>query len=70
MEMAPVDSSHIVATGYDSLSQTLHVEFKGGAVYRYFLVPAEVYRDFLEAESKGKFFSANIRFAGYTFEKD
>ena len=32
-----------------------------GAVYQYSLVPQQVYRDLLRAESKGRFFNQNIR---------
>jgi hypothetical protein len=35
--------------------------FRSGDVYRYFNFPPKLYRDFLDAESKGRFFLSEIR---------
>jgi hypothetical protein len=40
---------------------TLEVEFRSGAVYRYFAVPRRVFEEFLAAESKGSFFNRIIK---------
>lgn len=61
MERIPVDSSSLRAVGYDPASQTLEVEFTSGQVYQYFAVPETVYRGLLGAESKGRFFLAEVR---------
>ncbi|MEB3213696.1 MAG: KTSC domain-containing protein [Leptolyngbyaceae bacterium] len=55
MDMHFVESSMIQAFGYDKDSQTLVVIFNSGKTYQYFEVPAEVYEDLLEADSKGSY---------------
>ena len=57
----PVDSSSVAAVGYVVEAQTLEVEFRSGAVYRYFEVPSEVYGSFLVAESKGIYFNRAVK---------
>jgi hypothetical protein len=37
------------------------LEFRDGAIYRYFAVPAAVYDDLLAADSKGSYFNKQIR---------
>jgi hypothetical protein len=37
------------------------LEFRDGAIYRYFDVPAAVYNDLLAADSKGSYFNKQIR---------
>lgn len=58
--MTKVDSSMIFQIGYDE-DKTLTVYFTNGRVYRFKDVPAEVLKEFLAAESKGKFFNSNIK---------
>lgn len=57
----PCQSSQIEALGYDTATQTLGVRFVRGATYHYTGVPREVAHAFLQAESAGKFFGANIK---------
>lgn len=40
---------------------TLTVHFKGGGNYTYEKVPADLHKQFVEAESPGKFFGEHIR---------
>ena len=61
MERIPVSSSEIVDIGYDPSSMTLEIGFKQEAVYQYFDVPESIYQGFLRADSKGRFFHANIK---------
>lgn len=65
MERTPVVSSNLAAVGYDPVACVLEVEFKqptgGGTVYRYRGVPAEVYRDMLQAGSKGAYLHRVIK---------
>lgn len=68
MERISISSSSLVSVGYDSDSQTLEVEFKGGTVYQYFNVPENVYHNLMSATSHGVYFSANIR-DNYDYEK-
>jgi hypothetical protein len=56
-----VESSVIeeVTYGYDM--PVLTIRFRNGLVYRYYDVPESVYQELLAAESKGRYFNANIR---------
>jgi KTSC domain len=58
--MPRVSSSAIVRIHYDAARRALDVVFVTGRIYRYFDMPAETYRRFVEAPSKGKFFNAEI----------
>lgn len=40
---------------------TLELEYRNGSVYRYFEVPAEVYRELLAASSIGAFVNTRIK---------
>ncbi len=61
--MPPVDgnSSLLKAAVYDESWAVLELSFHSGAVYRYFGVPAQIYRELMRAESKGKHFNSHIR---------
>jgi hypothetical protein len=61
MERQPVSSSHIVAIGYNTTSETLEIEFKSGLIYQYFNVPQVIHEQLMAAPSIGSFFNANIR---------
>jgi hypothetical protein len=56
----PVDSTVIAAVTYSD-EATLDVEFTSGARYRYFAVPAQLFHEFLAADSKGVFFNQRIK---------
>lgn len=56
----PVESSDIVAIGYDPKTRVLEVEFRGERVYQYKDVEPEVHEQFMRAESYGRFFSSFI----------
>lgn len=54
-------SSNIAATGYDSTSKTLAIQFKGGGkTYHYADVPAATFDALGKAESVGKFVVGQI----------
>ena len=68
MEMQAVSSSQIEAIGFDNDRRQMAVKFKGhggkpGNVYLYegHDITLELYRRFLAADSKGKFFAANVK---------
>ena len=63
--MIPVTSSTIQAVAYDDTSGVLHVAFHGGATYEYAGVSPAVFQQFMQARSKGSFFDASIKKAGY-----
>lgn len=39
----------------------LYLRFRSGELYRYLDLPPQTFSDFLTAESKGQYFSRNIR---------
>jgi hypothetical protein len=59
-EAKPVASSFISMVEYDFETHELVVHLKNGRVYRY-TVSEELYYQFMDAESQGKFFIANIK---------
>jgi hypothetical protein len=61
MKRIAVMSSTVASAGYDDASQTMEIEFTGGAVYRYEGVPREVFDGLLAAESVGRFFNEHVR---------
>lgn len=68
-EMIYVDSTNIESVGYDAASQELHVRFlKSGETYVYYAVDEWVFVEFMQADSKGKYFIANIK-TNYQFGK-
>lgn len=56
-----VESAAIREIDYDEERSKLLVRFQSGERYVYVGVPGEVHRSFLEADSKGRFFQAEIR---------
>lgn len=61
MVFEQVNSSNIDAAGFDPIQNKMVVKFKSGAYYEYLGVPELVYQHFKAAQSKGTFFSQNIR---------
>jgi len=62
MSWATLESKMLSAAAYHHSKQILYLRFRNtGDVYRYFAFPAADYRDFLRAESKGRFFRSHIR---------
>jgi lysyl-tRNA synthetase class 2 len=55
------DSSAIRAVDYDAARRQLTVRFVSGETYVYDDVPRHLHQAFLGAESKGRFFGAQIR---------
>jgi hypothetical protein len=66
--MKSVISSSVEAVGYSSSRHVLKVRFLNGSVYQYRRVPADVYDEFLHADSLGIYLSKHIRDL-YPFEK-
>jgi hypothetical protein len=61
MEMTPVESSNVESVGYDADSEELHVQFKGGGLYRYEGVPQETHTDMMGSDSIGKFIDQSVK---------
>ncbi|MFE1961400.1 KTSC domain-containing protein [Streptomyces sp. NPDC059479] len=60
-----VVSSSLASVGYETQSRTLEVQFKNGGIYRYAGVPEAVHSGLMRAPSKGRYFDAFIKKAGY-----
>ena len=56
-----IKSSNINSVDYDEKEEKLIIEFIGGSKYQYDKVLPQLHKDFMEAESKGKFFYKNIK---------
>lgn len=56
-----IESTAISEIDYDAERAKLLVRFQSGERYVYVGVPGEVHRSFVDAESKGRFFQAEIR---------
>lgn len=69
MQMIDVESSNVAQIGYDAVSRKLAVKFKGGeTIYTHDDVPPEKHAALMASESKGCFYSANIK-GQHTFTK-
>jgi hypothetical protein len=68
MERQIVSSSSLVSVGYDADNEILEIEFRQGAIYRYFNVPAFEYERLMSAGSHGTYFHGNIK-DRYSFER-
>jgi hypothetical protein len=55
------NSTALQAAAYQERPATLELEFRDGAIYQYFGVPAQTYHELLLAESKGRYFHCHIR---------
>ncbi len=62
MTWLPLESAMLASVAYNATQLTLYLRFRNsGDVYRYFDLPVTLYQAFLDAESHGAFFLANIR---------
>ena len=61
MERESVNSLSLASVGYDLGSETLEIEFKNGGIYHYYNVPAFMHERLMAADSRGKFFNAEIK---------
>ena len=60
MERTPVQSSNLLAIGYEPSTEILEVEFLDNSVYEYRNVPQVVYDQFMNASSLGSYFNREI----------
>lgn len=61
VEWVFVESGLFAAAAYREGVRQLYLRFRDGRIYRYFECPISVYREFVTAESKGRYFSQHIR---------
>lgn len=59
MQLIPVESSNIKAIGHEG--STMRVQYANGTEYDFQGVTAEIFNNFMESDSKGRFFGKNIR---------
>jgi hypothetical protein len=63
-----IESSNIRKTVYDVMEKKLLVEFNNGLQYEYYDFPHQIYTQFRNAPSQGKFFLTNIA-KNYKYKK-
>jgi hypothetical protein len=61
MEWQAFESKLLASSAYDAGSHILYLRFRSGEVYRYFGFAEDKYREFLDAESRGRYFLSCIR---------
>lgn len=61
MRRQPVNSSNLYSVGYEPEMSVLEIEFRGGRIYQYSNVPAQVYKGLMNAGSHGQYFHQRIK---------
>ena len=61
MPRVDLNSTSLHAVTYQDQCAVLELEFRSGAIYRYFSIPQQTFEELLRAESKGGYFNARIR---------
>ena len=61
MDWQSLDSKMLAAAAYTPETRTLYLRFRSGEMYAYFDVPEAQYQQFLQAESRGRYFLSHIR---------
>jgi hypothetical protein len=61
MTWLPLESKMFTSVAYDQEKCILYLRFRSGDVYRYFGVLNDGFRQFLSAESKGRYFLNGTR---------
>jgi len=61
MKWTAVESSVFWAASYAEDQSVLYLLFRSGELYGYFDVARRQYQEFLEADSKGRYFGRKIR---------
>lgn len=61
MHRDQLPSTSLKSVGYDEEQEILEVEFCNGEIHQYLNVPCGTYQALLSSESKGAYFTNNIR---------
>lgn len=61
IHFSKITSSVINFAAYDTTNEILLIVFNSGSIWMYYDVPAEVYKEFISADSAGQYFNLNIR---------
>lgn len=67
--LQPVQSSCVAAVGYDPIGRTMVVVFHKTGTYTYFLIPPEIYADFMAAPSMGAYVNSVFKQGGFMYQK-
>lgn len=68
LKKVPVDSTNLEWVAYDKETEDLYIQFRSGGLYVYRKVPENIYKDLLNAGSKGRFHNMKIKWK-YNYEK-
>lgn len=60
MKLQNVESSMLLAVGYDDATREMRVIFRTGDTYRYLNVPKSIYTELLKADSKGAYMKTHV----------
>ena len=60
VKFASVVSGNIMAIGWEPSDKALFVKFRAGHMNVYSGVPEKIFKDFMKAPSKGKFFASFV----------
>lgn len=61
VERQPVKSRILRTVGYDSTAKSLEIEFQNGLVYQFSDVPPKIFKDLMNSEVIGKYFTDKVR---------
>lgn len=61
MTTVQVQSSTIKSLSYDESKEQMQILFKGGERYLYEEFPIELWNQFINSESKGRYFNSRIK---------
>lgn len=61
LQFVPVDSSVIATVAYDDMQRRLYIRFTTSGMYVFHDVPPATHEAFMQADSKGRYFNAEIR---------
>lgn len=61
MDWQPLESKLLAMSAYDAGKDILYLRFRSGEVYRYLGFPEAQYREFLSADSHGRYFLSFVR---------
>lgn len=65
MRRIPVSSSNVASIGY--AEGVIEVEFNDGSIYQYLGVNEDIYRNFINSSSKGRFVHYYLK--GYSYRR-
>lgn len=68
IRLRPLQSSVLLAAGYDAAQRVLRALFRNGRLYDYLDVPRQSWAALRAANSKGRYFNAHIK-AQYRFRR-